>query len=455
MSKLTYSNEIFGYIYGRLARMEPEWGGLLGSSDGKRIDRFYYDRSAKCTSTSYSPDRERCNFVIHEWEKAGVKLVGFLHSHPRCHTYPSAADLDYADSIMEVFGLDSFKLPIVDVGINLDGAFTMYDYTIYKDKPFTGEKEAVYEIGSEFQNFSDFSRENIFNRIAPAIPLDKMISKTVIGIGCGGASGAYEALARCGVTHFVLFDGDEFSVQNIASQDAYIEDQFLPKAKAIARRLMSINPKIKAKAFDEYVSVGEPLEGIVDKLPKECLTRPTDCVILACTDTLAGQTVAINLSMKLGIPFVGPQMYEEGKGAEITFYYPNVTPVCPRCILSSRFEAYENGYKNMVTSTGALYPTTMQTNAMTVQIALMCLLYEEDCRYFHLLDEVKNRNLVLLRMSPTAGRDLGLDYLDEAMDSTFSFFGEALWVPVKTHYDNCPLIEIVSPKRKKFFGIFG
>ena len=54
------------------------------------------------------------------------------------------------------------------------------------------------------------------------------------------------------------------------------------------------------------------------------------------------------------------------------------------------------------------------------------------------LDEVADRNLVLLRLAPNAGKNYGLDFMDTAMHKEFSFFGEPLWVPVKP-LSGCPI----------------
>jgi hypothetical protein len=61
----------------------------------------------------------------------------------------------------------------------------------------------------------------------------------------------------------------------------------------------------------------------------------------------------------------------------------------------------------------------------------MLLLYHEDatCRYNDMLDRVADRKFVLVRMSPLAGSELGLDVFDDAIGGDCTFFDETLWIP--------------------------
>ena len=60
----------------------------------------------------------------------------------------------------------------------------------------------------------------------------------------------------------------------------------------------------------------------------------------------------------------------------------------------------------------------------------MLLLYGEgDNRYTHMLDRVKDRNLVIMKISPDAEQELGINLFHNAMDETYSFFGEVVWIP--------------------------
>ena len=131
--------------------------------------------------------------------------------------------------------------------------------------------------------------------------------------------------------------------------------------------------------------------------------------------------------MKYGLPFMSSQMYAGGVGAEVVFTYPGVTPSCPRCILKRRYDAYKNGYQNSVTSAGTSVSSVAYANGLEGQISSMLLLYGEgDNRYTHMLDQVKNRNLAIMKISPDAEQELGLNLFHNAMNEAYSFFGEVI-----------------------------
>ena len=77
---------------------------------------------------------------------------------------------------------------------------------------------------------------------------------------------------------------------------------------------------------------------------------------------------------------------------------------------------------------------------------------EGDNIYTHMLDSVKHRNLALLKIVPDAEQKLGLNLFHDAMDKTYSFFGEVVWIPQNTvsrangFADDCPLCHGLEQK---------
>ena len=153
------------------------------------------------------------------------------------------------------------------------------------------------------------------------------------------------------------------------------------------------------------------------------------------------------LAMKYGTPYLAAQLYAGGEGGEVYFSYPGVTNnSCPRCALSSRYEAYEAGFQNDVTSDSSDYFSSLRMNSIEGKIALMLLMYHEDdrSRYNKMLDKVADRNFVQIRMSPFVGEHLGLHVFDRAMAHNYSFFDESVWIPQVPNneangYKKCPL----------------
>ena len=106
-------------------------------------------------------------------------------------------------------------------------------------------------------------------------------------------------------------------------------------------------------------------------------------------------------------------------------------------MLRSRYEAYEEeGYKNDVTSAGCPTFATERLNTLIGFISIMILMYGDapESPYNKMLDEVKDRNFVWIRMSPYLSKsELGIGIFDRVFGapdtSKYTFMDEALWIP--------------------------
>jgi hypothetical protein len=111
-------------IMRKIAHDGNEHGGLLGSTDGgQTIDTFYHDTTAKITPQGYTPDIDHINKqVLPDWRSKGIKLFGFVHSHPDGATKLSghwssegenSGDLAYAAALMRSLKRDFIYMPIL------------------------------------------------------------------------------------------------------------------------------------------------------------------------------------------------------------------------------------------------------------------------------------------------------------------------------------------------------
>lgn len=287
--------------------------------------------------------------------------------------------------------------------------------------------------------------DDAFSRLAALYDPAALSRKTVVCIGTGGARGFIEDLARCGVGRFVLLDGDKVEPPNLATQGVFTDELGRNKAECAAERIRLINPEAQAEAVPRFLDDDlddSAFAALVGPVLKE---RPRDVLIAGCTDHFFAQARSAQLALQFGAPYLAAQLYAGGLGGEIFFCCPGVTTGgCPRCAMSSRYRAYlEEGYRNEVTTDGAAIFTTNRLNALKGQIALMLLLYGEPGggRYRRLLEGVRDRNFVLVRMSPGAGEALGLPVLDYPDAGRYAFFDETLWIPQKPDGEPspCPL----------------
>jgi tRNA A37 threonylcarbamoyladenosine dehydratase len=116
----------------------------------------------------------------------------------------------------------------------------------------------------------------------------------VVGMG-GVGSWAAEALARSGVGELTLIDADDVCVSNTNRQLHALEGEYgRPKVDVVAARIRAINPKIRAHALVEFVTLGN-LEALLD--------RGYDAVIDAC-DALRIKVEMIAFCKRRKIPIV-------------------------------------------------------------------------------------------------------------------------------------------------------
>jgi hypothetical protein len=157
-------------------------------------------------------------------------------------------------------------------------------------------------------------------------------------------------------------------------------------------------------------------------------------LVCGLTDNFHAQARVNRLALHFGLPSLCAQVYREGRGAEVTFTHPDVTPACHRCVLSSRYRAYlDEGFNNTVTSDGTPIFATTRLNSLKGFIT-MALLHHDSShpRWGSLLQRIGNRNLIQLRLDPDLATTIGLRVFDKVFEKANSeriLFDETVWLP--------------------------
>ena len=460
MTRTVYIKEnVYGRIMDILGTQKPELGGMLGfSEDQCVIDRFAFDENASVTSVEYNPDTEFLSGLLNnEWQASGTSLAGFVHSHPGSFNELSGADVEYACRIMERFELPFLFMPIVTSEYSYRASLSGYivnpdgsveECNVVESPCDTVEleegcgdisPEQLAEIEAEFAAMSgksgetdvsepaaELPQDDTFARIRPAIDVDYMSGCTVIGIGCGGARSFYESMARMGVGHFILMDGDTATRSNIASQNGYLSEAGMQKPELIRKRILDINADADVRCFnmmlDDTLDDRWIEENLVGGLEKE------KCLVCAFTDSFHAQARVSRIAVKYGLPFLAGQHHEAGETSELVFWYPGLTKYSCRDILRERYRAYKDGFRNNVTSVGSPIFNTTRLNALCEKVAVGMLLYGEDCMnpYSRFLDLKCDRNLLIIRQQFLLLSGSGLKGLFE--DDGAHHFDDTVWV---------------------------
>jgi len=452
--------DILTQIVNTLGRRQPESGGLLGGDRSKQvITRFLFDDTAAITGTAYSPNTDVINTALNDWDaESGDKIIGFIHTHPVAYSRPSGADEEYAGRILNAIpALQRLFLPIAIFRNALDDGtceFAIIPFVVCLDKKgrtvtsrvpmnITDAQGKVVEqvetytvrVASPFAASCNAYADDTFVRVRSAYDLDQLRHSRVTVAGVGGSSEFVESLARAGVGQFVLIDPDTVSLTNLATQQTYRRDLGKDKVKVLAERIRDINPSA------EVVALRNRLEDLDDaqmgKLMKAPFVpgreAPRRSLLCGCTDSFPAQARVNRLAIQFAVPSLCAQVYLEGRGAEVTFTHPDLTPACHRCALGTRYRAYEAGTVKPVGSEGSNVFATVRVNAIAGFVAL-ALLHAggNHPRWGGLLRRVGNRNLVMIRMDPDFGKALGLDVFERTFGDSNSRVccDETIWTGV-------------------------
>lgn len=304
------------------------------------------------------------------------------------------------------------------------------------------------KTSSSMEKTPSFDVRKTFDRVRQAYDLPRMQRSRIIAVGAGGAAEWLEQLARAGVGQFVLIDPDVVSETNLATQQTYRRDIGRAKVDCIAERLRDINPSART------VSLQKSLDAFSDKDIRRFACEPLvghrakKTIICGLTDDFFAQARVNRLALQLGLPSLCAQVYKEGRGAEVTFTYPGITPACHRCILSSRYHHFlERGQRNDVTSHGTPIFATTRLNAIKGFVILAMLHHgSRHPRWGKMLSRIGKRNLIQIRMDPDLAETVGLTVFNRVLrdaDTTRLFFDETVWLPQdqecpQTGHKACP-----------------
>ena len=125
--------------------------------------------------------------------------------------------------------------------------------------------------------------------------INTLANSTVLVVGVGGVGAmAIEALARSGVGHLIIVDGDNIGESNINRQiHATTQTIGQPKVEAMKERVFLINPDCQVSTYQVFFDMSQ----------KEILNSKIDFVIDAI-DTITSKIDLIEICLDQKIPFI-------------------------------------------------------------------------------------------------------------------------------------------------------
>jgi proteasome lid subunit RPN8/RPN11 len=99
---IIFTDDVLRAISRTVGRLPAESGGPFGGYENSRVvTHFHFDQSGRTSGVTYSPDAKRLNRLFKsQWNAQGIRLFGFIHSHPGRMNCPSGGDLAYAERIL-------------------------------------------------------------------------------------------------------------------------------------------------------------------------------------------------------------------------------------------------------------------------------------------------------------------------------------------------------------------
>jgi proteasome lid subunit RPN8/RPN11 len=457
--RVPMARSVLEQIRRTIGSMPAEEGGALGGNrETGVVTHFYFDKSARRTGSTYSPNDKLLNKLFAEkWNPVGINLLGFVHSHPEgCHR-PSGGDLAYARKILKYIPeLEQLLLPIVMTEPET-GTFELFAYAAVRegnrvrlqpadlvlvDDGVASEGPGVADADEDVAGTAARPRDlkETFRRVVDAYDLERLAGCRVVYVGVGGAASFIEDMARAGVGEHVLIDPDVVSETNLATQQVYRRDLGRPKVECVAERIQDINPNALVVTCQRRLDAIDDAEFKRLAIGPRGGKRPLATLVCGLTDNFEAQARVNRLALQFGLPSLCAQVYREGRGAEITLTYPGVTPACHRCALSSRYKAYlADGFKNTVTSDGTPIFATTRLNALKGFVAMAILHHgSQHKRLGTLLERIGDRNLILIRMDPDLASTLRLTVFDQVFgggDEQRILFDDVVWLPQR---QDCP-----------------
>ena len=361
---------------------------------------------------------------------------------------PSSSDHEYSERILEHLRiLDCLWLPIIQT-VPDTGRFEVFPYASMRmsvagnrAKIEAARLKVVPDVAirsllqtTEADSLPSNSRSKIqpvpdqrFDRLSKGFDLKRHAATRLVVVGTGGSASFLSNCARMGFEDFVLIDPDSLVAPNIATQQANPDRIGTPKVEALAEQILKINPRASVKPLVSRIEDLDDSEFADLLSPSRKSWHPSPrTILLTLTDNFHAQARGHRLGLHFGVPTICAQEYREGRGAEITYTVPGVTPACHRCITSSRYSQYlENGFTNDVTSESAPIFAAEFLNAVIGHV-LLAIVYNgtEHPRFGGIIKQLGNRNLIQMRMDPQFefARDLGGARDDETsvmFDSAF------------------------------------
>lgn len=271
------------------------------------------------------------------------------------------------------------------------------------------------------------------SRLEAVMDVERLSQATVGIVGAGGSADLILNLARCGVREFRLIDRDCVRSENIARQGHDIAAIGTPKVKALAKKLVAVNPSVAVRYL-----VADFLRLSDDEI--QDFLGSSDLLIFA-TDAFRAQAKGNSVALQLSIPALFPGLYRGGAGGEVIFWHPEID-ACYQCLCKRRYDAHDaaeaEGRSLDPSSDGATIYDIALLDSIAGQLAIGLLTRGADNRFGRLIESLGVRNFLQVKID-SEYRLRGRDVVREKLgipDSCTAFTG---WTTIAQANETCDI----------------
>lgn len=348
ISEVVILDKTYEEIIQTIGSFPAETGGILmGKEEDMVVQRFIFDNGAATTSSSYTFNINYLNPIVKKmFQEEGLKVIGFIHSHPYEYLRPSTLDLDYFQFAFDYNKREYFITPIIGT-IPDGGEFKFESFVVkrgkhsafpVKTKVISAEEYAKTYLKQDTdttdeETLQEQKSNKITNhsRIVGAVDLDMLRKSKIVVVGTGGSYSLLEGFARTGVGEIVGIDPDKVEDVNLCRQGFLPKQVGMYKVDAIKEHLSKVNSDVV------FQGINKPFGPEMTQNELDSIFRGCD-LALFLTDEFEAQSFGNIVALRYGIPTIFAGFFDESRAFEIIFQIPGVTPGCFRCAVSPRYE---------------------------------------------------------------------------------------------------------------------
>lgn len=187
-------------------------------------------------------------------------------------------------------------------------------------------------MSSEVVDSNPYSRLMALQRMGIVKDYERIRSKTVAVVGCGGVgSVAAEMLTRCGVGRLLIYDYDKVELANMNRLFFRPEHCGMTKTDAARVTLQDINPDVEVESYTMNITTLQGFDAFKASLLGPDGATPRVDLVLSCVDNYEARITINQVCLELQQTWMESGVSEDAVAGHIQLIVPGET-ACFQCV---------------------------------------------------------------------------------------------------------------------------